>query len=479
MDDETANRGDYRPVAERIARGLQRPAVPAGVFACLAAGMGGITITLALWFAGFLTAGPGLRGAPVMMLSLACAAMTCLTLWAMGAYRLPLLRHTLRSAALACGGSLGWAFLAAPLGIWPQQFGAFYLTAALLLAVTLLLGYGVIGLITRWAREFGLTDRTTILVGGGKEAASVLETMTAHNVRDLHVVGLFDDRVGARSPDVVMGVPKLGPVADLIPFARQAQIDAVIIAFPLTAKKRIREISELLRVLPVDVQLSGLANSVSNKGELITLSHRPLNGSTAMIKRGFDMIVALIALLLLAPVLIAVALAVKMTSRGPVFFHQQRHGYNNTVIEILKFRSMYVDQSDRTARKVVGKGDPRVTPVGRFIRRWSLDELPQLINVLRGDLSLVGPRPHVVDAVYSETTPFEELVDGYAARHRVPPGITGWAQINGWRGEIDDPERLLRRVEHDLYYIENSTLWFDLWILLRTIPSLFNTKYAY
>lgn len=482
MDTGTFSRTNYRSTADRVARGLQRPAVPAVAFTMLAVGIDTAVLTLAVWFAAYLTAGvldqPGLT----MGLAMATASLTCASLWAVGAYRLSTLRQPLRSAAYVWIAAVLWTLAVAPINLWPYPHSSFFVMAAGLFSITLLASHALIGLITRWAQDFGLTDRSAVLVGGGKEAAAVLETMQANNVRDIRVVGLFDDRTDARSPDAVLGVPKLGMTADLVPFARQAQIDVVIIAFPLTAKRRIRETAELLRVLPVDVHLSGLASSIAAEGrgaDLITLSHRPITGGRAMAKRVFDAAVACLALILLAPLLMAVALAVKLTSTGPVFFRQKRHGYNNTEIEIFKFRSMYVESADQSARRVVQKDDPRVTPVGRFIRRWSLDELPQLINVVTGDLSLVGPRPHVVNAVYSETTPFEDLVDGYAARHRVLPGITGWAQINGWRGEIDDPERLQRRVEHDLYYIENSSLWFDLWILLRTIPSLLNTKYAY
>ncbi len=171
-------------------------------------------------------------------------------------------------------------------------------------------------------------------------------------------------------------------------------------------------------------------------------------------KAAFDRCVALLALIALAPVMLGVALAVKLTSRGPILFKQKRHGFNNELIEIYKFRSLYVvDQCDPTASKIVTKNDSRVTSVGRFIRKTSMDELPQLFNVLKGDLSLVGPRPHAVESRQADTL-FEQVVDGYFARHRVKPGITGWAQINGWRGCTDTPEKLQRRIEHDLHYIE-------------------------
>src|SRR5690606_30848209 len=153
-------------------------------------------------------------------------------------------------------------------------------------------------------------------------------------------------------------------------------------------------------------------------------------------------------------------------------------GFNNEVINVWKFRSMYVEQSDPTAGQAVTKGDPRVTRVGRFIRKTSIDELPQFFNALRGTLSLVGPRPHAL-AAYTRNIFYDDVVDGYFARHRVKPGVTGWAQINGWRGEIDNDEKIRMRTEYDLYYIENWSLWFDLKILFLTPVRLLNTENAY
>ena len=177
--------------------------------------------------------------------------------------------------------------------------------------------------------------------------------------------------------------------------------------------------------------------------------------------------------------MLAVALAIRLDSPGPVLFRQKRYGFNNELIEVLKFRSMYTHMTDANAAKLATRDDPRVTRVGRFIRKTSLDELPQLINVvLTGNLSLVGPRPHAVQAKAADRL-YEQVVDGYFARHRVKPGITGWAQVNGWRGETDTQEKLERRVEHDLFYIENWSVIFDLYILLLTPFRLLNTENAY
>jgi lipopolysaccharide/colanic/teichoic acid biosynthesis glycosyltransferase len=188
-------------------------------------------------------------------------------------------------------------------------------------------------------------------------------------------------------------------------------------------------------------------------------------------------VVGAILLVAALPLMLATALAIKLDSPGPVLFRQRRLGFNNELIEVFKFRSLRHDQADHCADRLVTADDLRVTRIGRFIRRTSLDELPQLINVARGELSLVGPRPHALNAK-AEHRLYEEAVDGYFARHRVKPGITGWAQINGWRGVTDTQEKIQRRIEHDLYYIENWSLLFDIYILLRTPFALLKAENA-
>jgi len=192
----------------------------------------------------------------------------------------------------------------------------------------------------------------------------------------------------------------------------------------------------------------------------------------------FDKIAASLALILLGPLMAIIALLIKLDSKGPVLFRQKRQGFNNELIEVYKFRSMYVDHTDLEASKLVTKDDPRVTRVGRILRKTSFDELPQFFNVLKGDLSLVGPRPHALKAK-AENKLYYDVVDGYFARHRVKPGVTGWAQISGWRGETDTEEKIERRVEHDLYYIENWSVTFDLYICLMTPFALLRGENAY
>ena len=201
----------------------------------------------------------------------------------------------------------------------------------------------------------------------------------------------------------------------------------------------------------------------------LDIADKPIADWNYVAKWLLDRILGSLILLLALPVMAMIAIAIKLDSRGPVLFKQKRYGFNNEVIEVYKFRSMYTDQTDQKAVKQVTRDDPRVTRVGRFIRKTSLDELPQLFNVVfRGTLSLVGPRPHAVEGRMATSQLFEQVVDGYFARHRVKPGITGWAQVNGLRGETDTEEKIQRRVEYDFYYIENWSVLFDLYILLIT-----------
>ncbi len=204
----------------------------------------------------------------------------------------------------------------------------------------------------------------------------------------------------------------------------------------------------------------------------------PITGWSLWLKRKEDVVIAALVLALISPMLLFVALFIRLDSKGPIFFRQRRVGFNGSIFEILKFRTMYVDQTDHDAVRQTGRGDARVTRVGRVLRRTSLDELPQFINVLQGSMSIVGPRPHALQT-RAEGKSLDELVEHYAARHRVKPGITGLAQVNGLRGELDSAEKLRRRVDYDIEYIDRWTIWLDIEILLKTVPLVFYDKSAY
>ncbi len=347
-------------------------------------------------------------------------------------------------------------------------------------AVVLVIYRGMLrALVQRWTDE-GRLKRRTVIVGGGADAALLIEQIQAGADKDINLLGLFDDRVGERSPDVVSGYHKLGMISDLVEFARRTPIDLVIVSMPLSAEKRVLDMLTQLWVLPVDIRLSAhmsklkftdKAYSYVGDVPVLDMADRPISDWNLVFKWVFDKLVAIAALILLSPVMLVTAIAIKLESRGPVFFVQNRHGFNNETIRIYKFRSMRTDMLDASASRLVTRDDPRVTRVGKIIRRTSIDELPQLLNVLKGELSIVGPRPHAPQAK-AENQLYYEAVEGYFARHRVKPGITGWAQINGWRGETDTIDKIMQRVNHDLYYIEHWSILFDLYILVMTPVSL-------
>jgi len=370
-----------------------------------------------------------------------------------------------------------------------DQFSRVWLGGFYVLGLCTLIGFrrALFLLVRRWTRE-GRLDRRTVVVGADKNGESLIGSLGAQRDSDVRVIGVFDDRGEARSQASCEGVQKLGTVDDLVEFARRTRVDLVIFSLPISAEGRILQMLRKLWVLPVDIRLSAHTNklrfrprSYSYIGNVPVLDifDRPIADWDVVMKWLFDKIVGSLALLAAAPVMALVALAIKLDSKGPVLFRQRRYGFNNELIEVYKFRSMYVEQTDANAARLVTKDDPRVTRVGRFIRKTSLDELPQLFNVVfAGNLSLVGPRPHAVHAK-AENRIYDEAVDGYFARHRVKPGITGWAQINGWRGETDSQEKIQRRVEHDLFYIENWSILFDIYILARTPFALLNWERAY
>jgi Undecaprenyl-phosphate glucose phosphotransferase len=338
----------------------------------------------------------------------------------------------------------------------------------------------------RWLRN-GVLERRAVIVCGGRPAQDLIRSLESQPDNDIRILGIFDDRLDRRSPELVAGYPKLGTVAELVEFVRLARVDMLIISLPVTAEKRILDLLRKLWILPVDIRIAAHASKLkfrpraySHVGTtaMLDVFDKPITDWDSVAKRIFDIFFSIVAIALLWPVMLGAAIAVKATSKGPILFKQKRHGFNNEIINVYKFRSMYTEMADPTAAKAVTKGDPRVTPVGRFLRKSSIDELPQFFNVLKGDLSLVGPRPHAVLA-QSHDRIYADIVEGYFARHRVKPGVTGWAQINGWRGEIDTDEKIKFRTAFDLHYIENWSLLFDLKILFMTPFRLLNTENAY
>ena len=302
----------------------------------------------------------------------------------------------------------------------------------------------------------------------------------------MRLIGIFDDRRD-RVPHYLGGYPVLGTIDDLVTFASRHRVDLVVVALPWSAEGRLLDCMRKLRNLPVDVRLCPDLIGFHLRGRgvaelagvpLLAVYERPLEGWGGVLKGIEDRLIAGLALLLLAPLMLAVALVVRLELPGPALYRQKRNGFRNEIIEVLKFRTMYVERcADGTERELpqAEPNDPRVTRLGRLLRRLSIDELPQLLNVLKGEMSIVGPRPHAT----AHNRHYEPLIDAYLARHRVKPGITGWAQVNGLRGATENVETMRRRVELDLHYIRNWSLLLDLRIIRATLLGGFTGGGAY
>jgi putative colanic acid biosynthesis UDP-glucose lipid carrier transferase len=336
--------------------------------------------------------------------------------------------------------------------------------------------------ISRWVRRGVLTLNVAVVGAGelGQRLIKFVETQTDAGVR---LVGVFDDRQ-TRIPKRVGGQVVLGTVDDLVHRLRDQKVDEIIIALPWRAEAHLVQILEKLKEVAADVRLcpEAVAFELPNLGyatalgiPMLKILERPLTGWSTIAKGIEDRVLAGLLVALLSPVFVLIAAAVAIDSRGPVIFRQTRYGFNNNEFTVLKFRTMYqLAGADGTVPQARAN-DPRITRVGRLLRRTSLDELPQLFNVLAGEMSLVGPRPHAVP----HNIKYAGLFDGYLRRHRMKPGITGWAQVRGFRGEVRSPEDMRLRVQHDLYYIEHWSLLFDLKILFLTLLTGFAHRKAY
>ncbi len=423
--------------------------------------------------------------------SSAAGALTVMLLAWFNLYSIGAMLNPVRSLA---GVLAGWALAVASVAAavfflkLGDEFSRVWLAAWFVSGgAVLMAGRLAIAARARSWSQAGRLNRRAVIYGSGPACAALVEALEADRNTDIRICGVFDDRGDERTGDNTGGYPNRGRLGDLISFARTTRVDLVLLALPISAENRLMGLLEKLWVLPVDIRLAASASRLRlarsaydfvGNVALVALADKPISDWGMVAKSVFDKVVAGLALVALSPVMALTALAIRLDSKGPVIFRQKRYGFNNELIEVYKFRSMYTDMTDVSASKLVTKDDPRVTKVGRIIRKTSLDELPQLLNVLKGTLSLVGPRPHAVSAKAAGKL-YDEAVDSYFARHKVKPGITGWAQINGWRGETDTEEKLVKRIEHDLEYIENWSLLLDLWIVLRTPMSLLKTENAY
>jgi Undecaprenyl-phosphate glucose phosphotransferase len=328
---------------------------------------------------------------------------------------------------------------------------------------------------TRWTAQ-GKLQRTVAIVGSGPLAIRLADHFSANPADGIRVAGIFSDENRPASSSNRVPARRGGNLVDLLARVRRGTIDTVIIALPKFSERRLQRILVQLAEMPVDIRLCPgpaalrlMQGGISHYANIpmFNVTDRPFSDWRYAAKEIEDRLLASLILLMIAPLLLMIASLIRLDSPGPILFRQKRYGYNNQLIEVFKFRTMYHERQDLHGDQLTQRNDPRITPIGRLLRRWSLDELPQFLNVLRGEMSIVGPRPHAVSAKAAGLL-YQDAVSQYRARHRVKPGITGWAQINGWRGPTDTVRQIQKRVEHDLYYIENWSLWLDFKIILLT-----------
>ena len=336
--------------------------------------------------------------------------------------------------------------------------------------------------------EKGVIGQRVVIYGADHSIVGrVVDLLELERLPHLKIVGFADDRGERADRTAHRSVAFVGGFAEILEMARQGDLDQVIIALPQVGQERLDRIIEQLSAVSIDVCVlsreivelrSSFRLGVIGSLPVMTLLRRPVRDFDLVGKNLQDYALATIGLIVLSPLLLITAIAIRLESPGPILFRQLRFGFNNSEIEVLKFRSMYVDAQDESGAQRTVKGDARVTRVGAFIRRFSIDELPQLVNVLQGNMSIVGPRPHATKMRVEDAYYFD-AVKGYAARHRVKPGITGLAQVRGLRGEIADLVRARRRVEYDIYYIEHWSPFLDIRIIIETVFRLIWDKNAY
>ncbi len=339
-------------------------------------------------------------------------------------------------------------------------------------------------LVLRELRSRGYNIRQAAIIGMTSLGEQLAQRMKDLPSLGLQVYGFYDDRTEDRCHPIPKSLGRrIGSLQDAVNAARYGDVDLIYIAFPLRAEPRITELLRQLADTTASVYLAAdffafdlLHARWGTLGDVPTVSLRetPFYGVDGWLKRLEDIVLGSLILSIIAIPMLIIGLLVKLTSPGPVLFKQRRYGLNGEVIDVIKFRSMTVTEDGKVIRQAT-RNDPRVTKVGAFLRKTNLDELPQFLNVINGSMSIVGPRPHAV--AHNEL--YRKKIQGYMLRHKVKPGITGWAQVNGWRGETDTLEKMEMRVEHDLDYIRNWSLLWDLQIIVMTIFSPGARRSAY
>ncbi|CAK0780963.1 polysaccharide biosynthesis protein PslA [Gammaproteobacteria bacterium] len=369
-----------------------------------------------------------------------------------------------------------------PLIIWLSLWGVFYTL------ITMVVRLGLYGLVKSWEVD-GRTAQQIAIVGLEEPTQQLLDWMKGDIPDLIQIVGIFDDRSDLVKSHQELADLYRGTTDDLIMLSHDHHIDTVVLALPHQAEERLLELLFKLRPMAVQISLGpdlmgfrlpgGRARTIEMAGlPLLNIGPTPLKASQRYLKEFLDKVLASVALILLSPIILGAAIAIRLESPGPILFVQKRYGYGNQLIKVFKFRTMYTNLSDFGAARQTERNDSRITRVGNFLRKTSIDELPQFLNVLLGDMSIVGPRPLPLQMGVGDKLN-GEIVAEYAHRHRLKPGLTGWAQVNGCRGAVSTEDQLKIRVVHDLYYIEHWSLWFDIRIMLMTARVLFNQENAY
>ncbi|TVO57630.1 undecaprenyl-phosphate glucose phosphotransferase [Denitromonas halophila] len=324
--------------------------------------------------------------------------------------------------------------------------------------------------------------RTAIIAGCNETGLRLAQNFAENRFIGVRFMGYFDDRARERL-EGIGDAPLLGGLEQLADFVKHHHVDHIYLALPMASQPRILKVLDNIKDTTASVFFAPdifvtdlIQGQVDHVGGMpvVAVCETPFIGISGMIKRMSDVILATLILILISPVMLFVAIGVKRSSPGPVIFKQRRYGLDGKEIVVYKFRSMS-SCDDGAVVKQASKNDQRITPFGAFIRRTSLDELPQFINVLQGRMSIVGPRPHAV--AHNET--YRKLIKGYMVRHKVKPGITGWAQVSGYRGETETVEKMEKRIEYDLEYLRNWSLSMDLWIIVKTVVLVFRDRHAY
>jgi putative colanic acid biosynthesis UDP-glucose lipid carrier transferase len=443
-----------------------------------------VVLSLSLWVITWLV--EGRLAAPYLTLSLVVFSLTFPGTARLEMRGWDLARHLVTGWAALAGLLLlfGWATDY----IW--RFDRLIIGSWLLAApVSLFAVHTLLRSATPWLLRVQGEHKRAVIAGINPHGLALAREIAESPRIGTRLLGFFDDRDPGRNvhdnPDLNTGrYPMLGTLADLPRYARENRVQIIYLALPMATQPRIVKLLDSLCDSTVSIYfipdifvtdlMQGRMDAVGDL-PVVAVCETPFNGINAMVKRASDIVLSALILLMISPILAAIALAVKLTSPGPVIFRQKRYGLAGEEILVSKFRSMTTTDDGSAPIVQATKNDPRITRVGGFLRKTSLDELPQFYDVLVGRMSIVGPRPHAV----AQNEMYRKSIRGYMVRHKVKPGITGWAQVNGWRGETDTLAKMEMRIAYDLAYLRNWSLRLDLYIIAKTVAVVFNDRHAY